>query len=50
MKEWTFDVSFQERASNHSKLLRSKAVGGEHWSQRAEGKPRAGMGSGDERK
>lgn len=28
-----FEVGFQEQASNHSKLLRSKAVGGEHWSQ-----------------
>jgi len=29
----SFEVGFQEQASNHSKLLRSKAVGGEHWSQ-----------------
>ena len=28
-----FEVGFQEQASNHSKLLRSKAVGSERWSQ-----------------
>lgn len=26
-----FGVGYQEQASNHSKLLRSKVVGGEHW-------------------
>jgi hypothetical protein len=33
MKEGPSESAFQERASNHSKLLRSRAVGGERWSQ-----------------
>ncbi len=32
-----FGVGFQERASNYSKLLRSKAVGSERWRLSAEG-------------
>ncbi len=28
-----FEVGFQERASNHPKLLRLRAVGGERWGQ-----------------
>jgi hypothetical protein len=31
-----FGVGFQEQASNPSKLLRSRAVGSERWSQSAE--------------
>ena len=32
-----FEIGFQEQVSNHSKLLRSKAVGSEHWRLSAEG-------------
>ena len=39
-----FGVGFQEQAPNHSKPLRSRAVGGEHWSQSVGDVPRAGMG------
>jgi len=46
----SFGVGFQERASNHSKLPRSKAVGGERWSQSVGEVPRAGKGQRDERK
>ena len=45
----SFGVGFQKLASNHSKLLRSKAVGGERWRQRVEETPRAGRDQRDER-
>ncbi|MBM9513779.1 hypothetical protein JWH17_15395, partial [Desulfobulbus marinus] len=35
-------VGFQERASNHPKLLRLRAVGSERWGQSVEAVPRAG--------
>jgi len=31
--EHILEVGFQEQASNHSKLLRSRAVGSERWSK-----------------
>jgi len=37
-----FEVGFQERASNHSKLLRLRADGSERWSQSEGDIPRAG--------
>jgi len=43
-------VGFQERASNHPKLLRSRAVGGERWGQSVGAVPRAGKDQRDERK
>jgi hypothetical protein len=46
----SLEVGFQERASNHSKLLRLRAVGSERWSQSVEAVPRAGMKQRDERK
>jgi hypothetical protein len=39
-----FGVGFQEQAPNHSKPLRSRAVGGEHGSQSVGDVPRAGVG------
>ena len=43
-----FGVGFQEQTSNHSKLLRSKAVGGGRWRLKCRGQPRTGVGQGDE--